>query len=221
MKRLVAPLVLCLSVVAGALPASAQEGFWLGAKAGYGWSSPDVSTDLDILKGTDASGGLVAGLVAEGAWYRGLSVQGEVLYVRRAATNTYWGGTNDQGHYQGDVSADYTFETLEIPLLVKYTFTTGRLSPFVLAGVNTAISLSVDSKTRDPQASGSEKATDQFAKYWFSLEVGAGAQLEVGNGVFLTLDGRYVHGLGNAAAEGIDDWKWRDVRLLGGVKFRM
>ena len=43
----------------------------------------------------------------------------------------------------------------------------------------------------------------------------------MGNGVFLTLDGRYVHGLGNAAAEGIDDWKWRDVRLLGGVKFRM
>ncbi len=221
MKRLAILLVVGLSLLGGAKTASAQEGFWLGAKAGYGWSSTDASTDLEILKGTDASGGFVAGLSAEGAWYKGLSVQGELLYVRQEAKNTYWGGTNDNGNYQGDVSADYAFETLEIPLLVKYTFATGKLSPFVLAGLNTSISLNVDSKTEDPRYTGSEDATDQFAKYWFSLEVGAGAQLEVGNGVFLTLDGRYVHGLGNSAAQGGDDWKWRDLRVLGGLKVRM
>jgi hypothetical protein len=221
MKRLAASLALGLFALAAAQPASAQEGFWLGIKGGYGSPSPDVSTDLQILKGTDDAGGVVVGLSFEGGWWKSLTLESEVLYVSRKATNTYFGGTNDHGGYQGDVSAEYTFETLEFPLHARYTFGKGTINPFVLAGASVAVPLNIDSVNRAGSATGTEDAQDQFDSAWFALEGGAGVEIRAGASTLLTLDARYVYGLTNIAALSSDTWKWRDWRILGGIKFRM
>lgn len=220
-KRPASSLALALLVLAAALPARAQEGFWLGVKGGYGSPASDVSTDLLILKGTADSGGVVAGLSFEGGWWKNLTLESELLYVSRKATNTYFGGTNDHGDYQGDVSADYTFEALELPLHARYTFGDGAFRPFVLAGASVAVPLRVESANRAGSATGTENARDQFEDAWLALEAGAGVELRAGARTALTLDARYVHGLTNIAAAGGDTWKWRDWRILGGIRFRM
>jgi hypothetical protein len=220
-KRLASSLALALLVLAAALPARAQEGFWVGLKGGYGSPASDVSTDLLILKGTADSGGVVAGLSFEGGWWKNLTLESELLYVSRKAANTYFGGTNDHGQYQGDVSADYTFETLEFPLHARYTFGSGTLNPFVLAGASVAVPLSIESTNRSGSATATENARDQFEDAWLALEAGAGVEIRAGARTVLTLDARYVHGLTNIAATGGDSWKWRDWRILGGLRFRM
>lgn len=221
MKRLSSTLALTLLALAVARPAPAQDGFWLGVKGGYGSPSADVSTDLLILKGTGDSGGVVAGLSFEGGWWKGLTLESELLYARRGATNTYFGGTNDHGEYQGDVSAEYTFETLEIPLHARYTFGRGTVEPFVLAGGSVAFPLSVESVNAAGSATGSENARSQFEDVWLALEAGAGVGFRAGAATVVSLEARYVHGLTNVAATGGDSWKWRDWRILGGLKFRM
>jgi hypothetical protein len=219
MKRTPAFVLAGLLVLVAALPAAAQEGHWLGVKAGYGWPSPSVSTDLQILKGTDDSGGFVGGLSWEGGLWKGWSLEGEVLYVQRKATNTYFGGTSDTGGYQGDVMAEYTFTTLEIPFHARYRLSQGATAVFLLGGFVTAIPLDIESENRANGQSATEDAKNQFEKAWFALEVGAGIDHKLGNGVGLQLDVRYVYGLTDTAAVGGDSWKWRDVRVLAGLKF--
>lgn len=221
MKRLPAFGALALLALSTARPAPAQEGFWLGIKGGYGSPAADVSTDLLILKGTGDSGGVVAGLSFEGGWWKSLTLESEVLYARRTATNTYFGGTNDHGEYLGDVSAEYTFETLEFPLHARYTFGSGTINPFVLAGGSVAIPLGVESVNSAGDSTASEDARNQFEDAWFALEAGAGVEIRAGATTALTLDARYVYGLTNVAALGGDSWKWRDWRILGGIRFRM
>lgn len=219
MKRSPVLVLVALSALAAALPAAAQEGLWIGVKAGYGAPSPSVSTDLQILKGTDNSGGFVGGIAVEGGWWKNLTVEGELLYARRTATNTYFGGTDDHGGYQGDVKADYTFTTLEIPFHVKYAFSAGATTPFVLAGFVTTVPLDIESKNYAGSASMTEDAKDQFKKAWLSLEVGAGLEHKLSGDVSLSLDLRYLFAVTDSAAVSGDNWKMRDLRILGGVKF--
>jgi hypothetical protein len=221
MKRFPLLVLVCLVAIAAALPASAQEGLWLGVKGGYGSPSPDVSTDLLILKGTDDSGGVVAGLAVEGGWWKDLTLEGEVLYVSRKATNTYFGGTDDHGNYQGDVSAEYTFETLEIPLHAKYAFGDGSVRPFLIGGGSVAVPLKIESVNRAGSFTSTENAEGQFDDVWFALEGGAGLDLKAGDSTVITLEGRYIYGLTNTPALSGDTWKMRDWRILGGIKFRM
>lgn len=221
MKRFPSLVLVCVVAIAAALPAFAQEGVWLAVKGGYGSPSPDVSTALPILKGTSDSGGVVAGLGVEGGWWKNLTLEGEILYVQRKATNTYFGGTNSQGGYQGDVTAEYTFTTLEIPLHIKYAFTQGAVRPFVLAGISTAIPLKIESENRADGRTSTEDAKDQFSKAWFALEGGLGVEFQAGSTVSIVLDGRYVYGLTNTPALSGDTWKMRDWRALAGIKFRM
>lgn len=221
MKRYRSIVLVLLVAIAAAIPASAQEGLWLGVKGGYSSPSPDVSTDLLILKGTDNSGGVVAGLAVEGGWWKGLTLEGEVLYVKRKSTNTYFGGTSDTGGYQGDVSAEYTFETLEIPLHAKYSFIQGAVRPFVIGGGSVAVPLEIESVNRAGSFTSTENAEGQFDDVWFALEGGAGLDFKAGSSTVITLDARYVYGLTNTPALDGDTWKWRDWRILVGVKFRM
>ena len=180
-----------------------------------------MATDLPILKGTDDSGGFVGGLSWEGGLRGNWTLESEFLYVRRSAKNTYFGGTSSQGQYQGDVSADYTFTTLEIPFHAKYAFSAGATTPYAFGGFVTAIPLEIESVNEADGRAMKEKAKDQFDKVWLALEIGAGVEHKLGGGVGLQLDVRYVYGLTNVAAVSGDSWKWRDIRVLGGVKFSL
>lgn len=219
MKRSPALVLAGLLMLVAALPAAAQEGLWIGVKAGYGAPSPSVATELQILKGTDNSGGFVGGIAVEGGWWKNLTVEGEVLYVRRTSENTYFGGTGDSGGYQGDVKADYTFTTLEIPFHLKYAFSSGATTPFVTAGFVTTVPLDIESKNYAGSSTMTEDAKDQFKDAWFSLEVGAGLEHKLSGDVGLSLDLRYVFAVTDSAAVSGDNWKMRDLRVLAGVKF--
>ncbi len=221
MKRSPLPALVCLVAAAAALPAAAQEGFWLGVKVGYTAPSADVATRLPILQGQDSSGGIAVGIVAEGNLTGGLSFESEVLYTERTATNIYFGGTGPGGTPLGDVTAEYKFQYLEIPAHFKYTFGSGSVRPYVLAGAIVGVPLSIESTNTANGGSSTEDAKDQFAGSTWWLDLGAGLDFRVGSGTSLLVEGRYNHSLSSFASESFDDWKWKDWRVLAGIKFRM
>jgi opacity protein-like surface antigen len=141
--------------------------------------------------------------------------------VRRKATNTYFGGLGSQGQPMGDVTAEYTFTTFEIPFHAKYAFSAGATTPYVLGGFSTAIPIEIEAVNKSNGQTAKEKVKDQFDKAWLALELGAGLEHKLGGGVGLQLDVRYVYGLTNTAAIEGDSWKWRDIRVLAGVKFSL
>jgi opacity protein-like surface antigen len=221
MKKSPAFVLAGLLVLVAALPAAAQEGHWLGVKAGYGWPSPSVSTALPTTSDFENDGGLVVGLSWEGGIRGNWTLESEFLYVRRTTTVDFFGGTSSQGQPQGDITTEYTFTTIEIPFHAKYAFSAGATTPYVLGGFSTAIPIEIEAVNTSNGLTGKEKVKDQFDKAWFALELGAGVEHKLGGGVGLQLDVRYVYGLTNTAAIQGDSWKWRDVRVLAGVKFSL
>ncbi len=219
MKRSPAIVLLCLPMLAAALPATAQEGLRLGLKAGYGAPSTDVTTDAQAVKEADASGGIVAGLALEGQLYKAWTLETEVLYARREASALFFGGMNDQGNPQGDISSEYTFDTIEIPFHVKYRFPQGDFRPFVFAGWNTIIPVSIDATNTADGVSSKENVKSQFSSVWLALELGVGFDYRLGATTALTADARYSYGLTDTAAMGNTEWKWREWRILAGLKF--
>jgi len=218
MKRSTTLVLAALFALAAALPAAA-EGLKLGLKAGYGFASASTSTSLDTPQDVDPSGNFVGGLALEGQLYKAWTLETEVLWARRTADATFFGGNTDYGQPMGDITAEYTFDTLEIPFHAKYRFPQGDFSPHVFFGWNTMIPLEIKSKNTADGESITVKAKDQFQSVWVALELGAGFDWKVGDGTALTLDARYVYGLTDTAAVAGDSWKWRDVRILAGVKF--
>lgn len=221
MKRTPALVLAGLLVLVAALPAAAQEGHWLGVKAGYGWPSPSVSTSLPRMADIENDGGFVGGISWEGGIRGNWTLESEFLYVQRKATNVFFGGLNSQGQPMGNVTSEYTFTTFEIPFHAKYAFSAGATTPYVLGGFSTAIPIEIEAVSTSNGRTAKEKVKDQFDKAWFALELGAGLEHKLGGGVGLQLDVRYVYGLTNTAAIEGDSWKWRDLRVLAGVKFSL
>ncbi len=223
MKRFPAIVLPCLCTLALAVPATAQEGFRLGIKGGYTAPSTDITTRLLILEGQKSSGGIVVGVAAEGNLYEALSFEAEALYTERKATNVYFGGTGPGGTPLGNVTAEYKFKYLEVPAHFKYTFTSGSVRPYALAGVVVGFPLSIESTNTANGRTGTENARHQFSSAAWWLDVGAGLDFRVNasSGTSVLVEGRYNYTLGSFASESFDSWKWKDWRILAGVKFRM
>jgi outer membrane protein W len=214
-------LVLLASVLVAPAARSQDEGFWLGIKAGYGLTKPDIDIGFQILKGKDASGGLVAGLTGEGYLSENISVEAELNYSRRQVKNTYDGGTGG-GTYLGDVTADYTFEYLESAISLKWTSSNDHFRPYGLIGVIFSVPLKIESSNTFPGTDPyHEDAKRQFVRASWAADVGLGIDYRISPRTCLLLEGRFLYPLSNSAASPVDTWKWKDYRLLAGVRFRI
>ncbi len=221
MKRSpVRALTVLASVLLVSPVATAQAGYWLGVTGGYGWARPDIETNLPILKGKEASGGLVAGVMGEGVLGQTVSIVSEVSYSRRRVSNTYYGGTSG-GVSLSDVTADYTFDYLEVANSLKLAAGSRAFRPYGLAGVVVSFPLRIESVNT---AVGSQPFTEnvrrQFSSNSWALNLGAGFDYHVKDGTAIFLEGRYYFPLSNSTKSNVDTWKWRDWRILVGIKFR-
>lgn len=185
-----------------------------GIKAGASWATlsgqlpiPDVGTF-----GFDGDYGFAAGISFEVPLSRKVSVQPEVLIVRKHAEIDL----NDSGDTASEkLSATY----LEIPLLLKWYPGPRRGIIFSLQG-GLALGLRMDARRESRKEDGTiedvEGETLVRATDW-GMVLGAGVEFHEFIWA-LTIDVRYNHGLSDIDNSGSSvDAKWRAVYLVAGV----
>ena len=219
MKRSPALVLFGLLALVAALPAAAQQGQWLGVKAGWGEPSPSIDLTIETVGSPDSKGGFVGGIAWEGGLWKKWSLEGEVFYAERKTTTVFDGGTDVYGRPQPDVTSEYKFTTIEIPFHAKYSFSPGATSFYALGGWVTTIPVEIESVNTANGRSDEEDVKDQFDNAWIALEIGLGFGSKVSSDVSLEAEVRYLYGLNNTAATSSDEWKQRDLRIFAGVKF--
>ncbi len=133
--------------------------------------------------------------------------------------------------------SNWTTSYLELPLLVKMSFGSGALRPYLFAGPSIGYLLSniqhihTNGSYFVPDGVGAwypidtaADITDSTAKIDFSLIAGAGLSLQLASGTALFFDAAYAYGFINSdnyswdKADGISVYS-RDIRLAAGVLF--
>jgi opacity protein-like surface antigen len=221
MKRSPALVLVGLLALVAAFPAAAQQSHWLGVKGGWGEPSSSISTQVPQVGSPDSKGGVVIGLDWEGGLWKQWNLEAEVLYVERKASAVYDGGSDSFGRPQPDVTADYKFQSIEIPFHAKYNFSPGASSFYALGGWVTSIPVKIESVNTANGKTVTEDVKNQFDKAWIALEVGAGFGGKVSSTTTLEIEARYLYFLNDTAASSSDDWKQRDLRILAGLKFKL
>lgn len=144
------------------------------------------------------SGAVVGGLtanVALTALSTKLSLEAELLYESQAYTQAY--GSGISGHY------NYHFEMayVKLPLLVRYTFPTGKVRPVVEGGPTIGYALKLKTETYFTNNSGVDGSpagffTDNQRRLQESLMAGVGVQFGYWQGRRATLLARYERDTG-------------------------
>ena len=193
MKRIVL-IALALASLSSAV--SAEGGISFGAKAGiYSASMTQVPAGL---QNTSFRNGFAAGVSIDYEFIEGLSLQPEVLYVRKGFDGQGWSST-----YGAD------FDYIEIPLLIKLTVQTKSfMRPVLFVGPSLGINLranvdlNVVNRMTDEQLAGSLDYSEVMNGAEFSLVFGAGCDFDAGPGD-ITLDARLDLGLSKTFKGGI------------------
>jgi hypothetical protein len=211
-----------------ALPSASEgsEGIRVGLKAGWPWSwisyddsrgRQDTDTDTRIL-----SGGPVLELpfgdsdhmtVVMGATYVVRSGAAQGVELARVPDDT-----------DSLRTADWTYYCVAVPLLVKYSATTGQLTPYVAGGVEMGIPLMGEMTTSaTPSGGGTTVAvvkdiTDDMRVVEFSLAAAVGVDLPLGSWAgFVEI--MYEHGLTDVWKDDRGEVRYRTLTLSGGIMF--
>jgi hypothetical protein len=198
-------VILIVALFLQAQPVSAGSGFHYGAKAGLNGAWITAS-------GSDPRFDFVGGVFATIPLSDRFSIQPEVLYTRK-------GGKDSQliPYIELNLTADFRFEYIEVPLLLRYSFgTDAQLSPYLYAGPSIGLNLSsnVRLETELGQAQidiVNMKSTD------VGLAVGGGTDVALRH-FSLVFDLRLTVGLGNflqASKPFVDDENVAFVREDG------
>jgi len=126
MKKISVLLLAALSVALFASQAQAQ-GVTIGLKGGLNFANVTLkSTETDMPE-FKTQAGLVQGIFVN--FKLGpVAIQPELLYSRMGTKWVEYEG--EEGTATGHIRADY----IELPILVKYSFLSGAVKPFVMAG---------------------------------------------------------------------------------------
>jgi|GEM_PF-817494 len=186
-------------------------GFRIGLRGGANLSTTsaiaDASETLDYALGYH--GGLVFNIGG-----KNFSVQPEVHYAQ-------FGLKVEDSEYK----AQALFNTLTVPLLLKYSIGTGNLRFFVNAGGYGSYALNGQVKITDKDTGETEiiksdykNATTNEGRLEFGAVAGAGVTFMLGR-TELFLDGRYYYGLGNNAEKvaGVKQEFLRTIQVGFGV----
>lgn len=216
MKRnLILASLLALPFLAS--PALAQDrGYSLGVALGMNFPATDVSTRALMKGDVSDSTGVAGGIHFEGRLGRNWTIVSQVLYVRRETEVTFAGGGGAP-----ETRSTYTFDMLEVPYHLKYSFGMGqKVQPYLFGGGSVGFTLNADGEHVSSGAPAIKRdESDAFDGVNWALEGGAGISFNIGDGKFFYIDGRYIYGLSNFAAQNGDTWKTRDFRLMAGLLF--
>jgi hypothetical protein len=215
MKKLFPPACCLCMILAGlSIDASAQGKIALGLKAGVNFANAALDPN-DWAKKSARMGFLFGGIV-EYTINSMVALQAQPAYCQR-------GVVLEETSRGTDIKATLKLDYFEIPLLVKLTFGSTELKPYVFAGPNVAILLSAKNKLEvggNTQEEDIEK--DTFSSTDMGLDIGAGIGYWLKSNMGLFLDARYSLGLTDVDNSAVDaTYKSGDIKITAGLLFRM
>jgi len=238
MRQITVILLVSLLLVA-TVAAESQTKFGIKAGVVMANMSGDGWNTIEDMNGVTMDNkslmGMAGGLFVEfPLGTSGVSLQPEFLYVMKGAK----GETTDAGD---TYTVKYKNDYLEIPVLIKYNFTsTGSTSPFMFVGPVAGFNIASKLQVADPPSDRADLGDfdiENAKSLDLGLTIGAGLGLAMGSSGKLTFDLRYTTGLTNVyddvdqasidenKAYMIDDagnaldFKNNDIRLMVGYQF--
>jgi opacity protein-like surface antigen len=116
--------------------------------------------------------------------------------------------------------ADYTFNYYEIPINVLAKFDTGDFTPFLFAGPSLSFLSKATLKIDDHPAFGEEaNISKDLKKTDFSINFGAGVELNLSNSIDLFIIARYSLGIIDIPIDSYGEFKTRGIAITAGLKF--
>lgn len=216
--------IVVLVLVAGSAAASIAGELSFGLKGGMITSNvtgvPDEWSDSQ-----DYRTGFTGGVLLNYAFDDEFSVQPELLYVPKGVGASYDVG----GLFR--VGADANLDFLELPVLVKYTFSTGgKIRPCIFVGPSIGVSVNSDLDLSAGWLSTSVDISDYTGDTDFGVVADAGIGYETSRGL-LTFDARYQRGFTNVLEDAefefegetytinVDDFKHYGFAFMLGFQF--
>lgn len=180
-----ATIGIVLGMIGLGQPALASAGVTaLGFKAGLAAAGQNGANGFD-----DTRAGIGAGFTAGIPLSPHVSLQPEVLYVRKGAKTTFE-LTNSQGTVLSSMSVTYAIDYLEIPLLLRVGVpTSGSVEPYFIGGPSVGFKVSEELRFGD-----ASETWDRVSTSDFGLAIGAGLEMGRGRTRWL-LEARYTVGL--------------------------
>ncbi len=160
--------------------------------------------------------GLMVGAGAEIKILNGFYFQPEFNYTQRTA----------QLDYSPLAKADYKFSYLEVPLLFKgKLMLNSPVQPFILAGPGFGRMVSKSGRAyTDTMSIDLSLRDEDFRKFLFTLNAGAGASFIISESVSFVAEARYTHGLTNVLSSEVSEdtnngvYRLTSFQFLGGLQ---
>ncbi|HWF43153.1 MAG TPA: porin family protein [Candidatus Kapabacteria bacterium] len=209
-----------------AVHADAQKSM-IGVRAGVNLAN--LSFDSTLPSGITKSmhAGLIAGLQYD-YWFDDMwAISVQALYDQKGTHLDI--NSNDFGFTESG-TVDILPSYLEIPVLLKASFGTGTIRPYVFAGPSIGILLAANEKVNETFTSSGISETqdttgdikDSLSSIDFSIVAGVGVSYTLSSGTMIFLDAGYAIGISdidkNNSVEG-GNIKTNDIRIAAGVMF--
>lgn len=238
-----------------------QKQWWLGFKAGPNLSSAVPENSYHIISPTNYDASAISkqyknfrslgnqATFEVTFYFRGVTISFQPTYRtnRFTYTNRYaWADVESpDNHLELNYEQEQKIAYLDWPLIAKYEFQAGKVTPYAQLGVSSSMLLdaskSVSVSGIDFASGGVNKfnnepiiigASDLFAKYHWGIVAGGGVYYPIGN-VRLNLDITYRVGMSNIAStenrygsdrlsgvgDSLDDMKLNHIALSVGCLF--
>ena len=150
-------------------------------------------TGVDAPDNTESRVGFCAGAFFIYRLYKGLGLQGELLY-------------NQKGYVIGDSTSNLDY--VSVPVLMRYTLEFGNINPFINAGIEISYLANAGLVTPDKTY-----VYDDLKKFDTGLAVGGGIGYNLTGISSIILDVRYVIGLSTIHDKTVHDTDELDLKL--------
>jgi hypothetical protein len=213
-------------VLVGVVPSQSRgsDGFRFGLKLGWPWSwisydgpwgRQDTDTDTRIF-----SGGVVLEFPLRDSATPAI-VSG-VTYVVKSG-DSYDGAVKFDSPI-GMLTLDWDCYYLAVPVMVKHSFATGGVRPYVAGGGEIAFPMKAELSSYtyptsgEPATGGTRDVTDDMRVVEFSLAAVGGLEFPIGSGSGF-VEVVYAHGLTDVWKSDLGEVRFRTLTLSGGVMF--
>jgi len=209
-----------------ALPSSSEgsDGLRVGLKVGSPeswvsydgpWGQQRTDTDSRIF-----SGGIVLEMPLRGS--ATLAAVSGVTYVVKSGDS--YDGAVKLDTPEGLLTLDWVTYYFAVPVMLKYSFMPGQLSPYVSCGAEIGIPVKAEMSSciyRDERVQGfcdSRDITDDMRVVEVSLAAAGGLEFPIGSSAGF-VEVAYVHGLNDVWREYPEEVRYRMLMVSGGVMF--
>jgi outer membrane protein W len=209
-------VVVVLGISSAQLYAQSSPRLWLGVRAGA-----DIGNmSFDPTPPSGETIGSTTGITGGGEldyWFSdNIGISAQLLFTQKGVKIDF-----SEGGYT--FTTAITLSYLQIPVLLKATFGSGNIKPFVFAGPEVGIKLSAKEKVTVSGKDTTEAVPDSvYSSINLGIMVGAGVSFSINPTTMIFLDAAYDHGLSNLNGTTSKDTEkgfTRDYRICLGILF--